>query len=274
MLSRRNDIAALRERRPFRRRGLLRRTAVFPLTLLLAFALYPYGHPVYDARFAAAAMLAIAFVPAAIVTPWQRLPRSAQLLLPLLYVAVVALLRDAHGGAASGYAPFVLVTVLWFALYGTRTDLVLGLLASALALGLPMFTGAASYPSGEWRRTAGVALVGGVIGFTIQTLLARLFHEIDAHDETARLLRQAEAFELHDDVVQNLTVAKLAFALDDHERAHGSVDEALTKVQRIVAQLLTGTRRSNGFSAGSLVRDRAAEGRDEQRLGDGETMKR
>lgn len=93
-----------------------------------------------------------------------------------------------------------------------------------------------------------------MLGFTLQTLLSRLFHEIDAHEETTRLLRQAEAFELHDDVVQNLTVAKLAFALDDTERAHGSVDQALTTVQRIVAQLLTSRRRSNDFTAGSLVR--------------------
>lgn len=231
MLSRRNDIVALRERRPFRRRGLLWRTAVFPLTLLVAFALYPYGTPVYDARFAVAAVLALAFLPLAILTPWQRLPRPAQLLLPLLYLAVIALLRDAHGGAASGYAPFLLVTVLWFALYGSRVDLIVGILATGLALALPIFADAGSYPSGEWRRSTGIVLVGSVLGFTIQTLLSRLFREIDAHEETARQLRQAEAFELHDDVVQNLTVAKLAYALDDHERAHSSLDQALTTVQ-------------------------------------------
>jgi signal transduction histidine kinase len=254
MLSRRNDLVALRERRPFRRRGLLWRTAVFPLTLLLAFALYPYGNPVYDTRFAVAAALALAFLPLATLTPWQRLPRPAQLLLPLLYVAVIALLRDAHGGAASGYAPFLLVTALCFALYGSRTDLVIGILATGLALAIPIFADAGSYPSGEWRRATGILLVGSVLGFTSQTLLGRLFREIDAHEETARRLRQAEAF-VHDDVVQNLTVAKLAFALDDHDRAHSSVDRALTTVQRIVAQLLTSTHRSNGFTAGSLVRE-------------------
>ena len=258
MLSRQNDIVALRERRPFRRRGLLWRTAVFPLTLLVAFALYPYGHPVYDARFAVAAALALSFLPLAIVTPWQRLPRQAQPALPLLYLAAIALLRDAHGGAASGYAPFVLVTTLWFALYGTRVDLVIGILATGLALAIPIVADAGSYPSGEWRRTTGIVLVGSVLGFTIQTLLARLFREIDAHDQTARRLRQAEAFELHDDVVQNLTVAKLAFTLDDHDRARGSVDQALITVQRIVDHLLTSSR-GNGFAAGSLVRDHPRE---------------
>lgn len=53
-------------------------------------------------------------------------------------------------------------------------------------------------------------------------------------------------------------MAKLAFALDDHDRARGSVDDALTTVQRIVSHLLTSTR-STGFAAGSLVRDHPQE---------------
>jgi hypothetical protein len=38
-----------------------------------------------------------------IALPWQRLPRTADLLPPLMYMVVVALLRDGLGGAGSSY---------------------------------------------------------------------------------------------------------------------------------------------------------------------------
>jgi len=51
MLTRGQDIAAARDRRPFRRRGLLVRTAIFPAASALAFALYPFGGPGYGLAF-------------------------------------------------------------------------------------------------------------------------------------------------------------------------------------------------------------------------------
>jgi signal transduction histidine kinase len=79
---------------------------------------------------------------------------------------------------------------------------------------------------------------------------------MDAHEETARRLREAEAYELHDDVVQSLTVAQLAAAVDDGERVRGSVAEALATVQGIVARLLdSGRPEDAGFAPGELRRD-------------------
>ncbi|HSP70885.1 MAG TPA: hypothetical protein VLN26_00865, partial [Gaiellaceae bacterium] len=82
----------------------------------------------------------------------------------------------------------------------------------------------------------------------------RLFAEIGAREETERRLREAEAYELHDDVVQNLTVAQLALSLDDREGAGAAIGEALTRVQRIVARLLASSRDGGRVVPGSLVR--------------------
>ncbi|HSP71680.1 MAG TPA: hypothetical protein VLN26_04875, partial [Gaiellaceae bacterium] len=138
MLSREQDVDALRDRRPFRRRGLVLRTAIFPLALALAFVLYPFGDQTYGVRFFLAVAVAAAFVPVVILTPWERLPQAAQLVPPLLFLLSIALLRDAHEGAVSGYAPLMLVPVLWLALYGTRAELAAGVLVAGLALVLPI----------------------------------------------------------------------------------------------------------------------------------------
>lgn len=255
MLSREQDVDALRDRRPFRRRGLVLRTAIFPLALALAFVLYPFGDQTYDVRFAIAAAVAAAFMPVVILTPWERLPQAAQLVPPLLFLLSVALLRDAHAGGASGYAPFVLIAVLWLALYGTRAELAAGVVAAGLALAVPiLIVGGPAYPPGEWRRVAGIVAVGAALGYIVQSLLGRLLSEIAAHEETERRLREAEAYELHDDVVQNLTVARLALSLDDREGADAAIGEALTRVQRIVARLLAGSRGGGAVTPGSLVR--------------------
>ncbi|HEY6053221.1 MAG TPA: hypothetical protein VIU86_04780 [Gaiellaceae bacterium] len=261
MLSRERDLDALRDRRPFRRRGLVRRTAIFPLALALTFALYPFGRPTYDVRFALAAGAAAAFVVVVLLTPWERLPQTAQVVPPLLYLLSVALLRDAHEGAASGYAPFTLVAVLWLALYGSRVELAAGVLAAGLALVLPiLIVGGHAYPTTEWRRAAGIVLVGAAVGYIVQSLLGRLLGEIAAHAETERRLREAEAYELHDDVVQNLTVAQLSLSLDDREAAGVAVGEALTRVQRIVARLLESSRDGGAVAPGSLVRAKHSAG--------------
>ena len=261
MLSRERDLDALRDRRPFRRRGLVLRTAIFPLALALAFALYPFGDQTYGVRFALAAGVAAAFVAVVLLTPWDRLPQAAQVLPPLLFLLCIALLRDAHAGGASGYAPFVLIAVLWLGLYGTRAELAAGVVAAGLALALPIvIVGGPAYPQGEWRRVASVVAVGAAVGYIVQSLLGRLLGEIAAHEETERRLREAEAYELHDDVVQNLTVAQLALSLHDREGAGAAIGEALKRVQRIVARLLERSRDGGTVAPGSLVRAKRSAG--------------
>jgi signal transduction histidine kinase len=51
--------------------------------------------------------------------------------------------------------------------------------------------------------------------------------------------RQAQALEIHDNVVQGLVRAKLALELDDREQGDEAVDAALASAQRIVTDLLS-----------------------------------
>jgi len=255
MLTRGGDLEALRTHRPFRRRGLVRRTLVFPLAILLAFAMFPIGEAQYDLRFATATLLTLLLVAVVLIAPWDRLPGWAQILPLLGFLAVIALLRDAHGGSAAGYAPFLILPLLWLAVYGTRRQFVVGLVAAGLALAVPILAaGGDAYPTDEWRRTVAFLFVGGVLGYGIRALLDRLFTEVDAREEAERMLRERGAFDLHDDVVQDLTTAQLALAVDDRETAGASVSRALGRTQQIVTLLLTPPGSGKKVSPGSLRR--------------------
>jgi len=52
----------------------------------------------------------------AAVTPWQRLPASAVLVLPVACDTTIGLLRHARGGSTSGYSSLAVLPVLWAAL--------------------------------------------------------------------------------------------------------------------------------------------------------------
>ncbi|HEY8718462.1 hypothetical protein [Pengzhenrongella sp.] len=70
---------------------------------------------------AAAAVLTALVIVVALCIPWARIPAAWQVAVPLSYFAVIGLLRQAEGGEASGFAPLVVLPVLWIALYGSRS---------------------------------------------------------------------------------------------------------------------------------------------------------
>jgi signal transduction histidine kinase len=110
--------------------------------------------------------------------------------------------------------------------------------------------GAPYYPSSQWRGGGLLVLIVGLFGLTIQQLLFDLGAEEGLRADAERRLREASAYELHDDVVQNLTVAQLALAVGDGERAQSAVDNALKVGQGIVESLLS----TQTLEPGSLVR--------------------
>ena len=171
---------------PFAREGLIQRVLPFAGTALLAFALAPLppdeSQP--HSLLLAVGLIAVIFT-AAFLAPWDRLPPFAQTLPPLAYLPVVALLRDAEGGGASGYAPLVLLPVIWLALYGKRGELAVAIGLAAVCLTLPiLFVGAPLYPASEWRRMLLLVAVAGIVGVTVQRLVRR--HE-ELSDQLARL---------------------------------------------------------------------------------------
>jgi diguanylate cyclase (GGDEF)-like protein len=160
----------------FGRPGLLRRSAPFLGAMLLALAVLPLPP---DGDRPVAVLLAVGLtaliVATVVLAPWHRLPRFAEAVPPLAYFVVIALLRESQGGAVSGYSALAMLPVFWLALYGTRSDLAIGIAGLAAMFFAPLvLLGAPDYPSMEWRRALLWICVAPIVGYTVQALVAEL----------------------------------------------------------------------------------------------------
>jgi two-component system, sensor histidine kinase and response regulator len=114
-------------------------------------------------------------------------------ILPLGYLVVVVLLRHASAGASSGFAVLVLLPVVWLGVFGTRRQLIVGLVAMALSLLVPFAAfGQPHYPPSALRSALLSLMVAVLTGLTMQRLLGevragrdRLAGVLNAATETA-----------------------------------------------------------------------------------------
>jgi diguanylate cyclase (GGDEF)-like protein len=119
-------------------------------------------------------LIALAFVPVVVITalfvPWGRLPMWMQAVPLLLPLVAVALVRSSHDSVTAAYTPVVLLPVIWFAFYGTRTQLSVSLLALGITLAIPSpaFTG---YPAIEPLAAAFWMGVAAIAGFSINEMV-------------------------------------------------------------------------------------------------------
>ncbi|HEX2495851.1 MAG TPA: GGDEF domain-containing protein [Gaiellaceae bacterium] len=160
----------------YARAGLGRRAAPFVAVMVLSVALLPLppGGDAYAAMLLASALTAL-IVLTVWLAPWQRLPQFAEVVPPLAYFVVIALLRESQGGALSGYSAAAMLPVFWLALYGTRNQLAIGIAGLAALFFVPLvLLGAPEYPASEWRRAILWISVAPVVGFTVQALVAEL----------------------------------------------------------------------------------------------------
>ena len=164
-----------------------------------------------------AVLAAGALVAAAYGLP-RRIPTSSLFLLPLLANTLVALLREAQGGAQSGYAALLVLPVVWVAFIGNRRSVLLVVAALAATLATPIIVvGAPSYPSTGWRGALLLTLVSGIVGLVAEhgVRTTRLHGEGEA--QRARML---------DRLVQTHTaIAMSDFGFEDMLRT--VVEEAL-----------------------------------------------
>ncbi len=136
-------------------------------------AVIPFPH---DARreISLAGVIFFALVAAAFILPWERLPDWAWLIIPLGYIAVIAIIRDAQGGSKSGLVVVFLLPIVWLSLYGRRLHLLVGLFCMDLALLVPLLiVGAPKYPTLEWREVAVMATVTTLVALTVYTIVSR-----------------------------------------------------------------------------------------------------
>lgn len=155
------------------RAAAIRRLRVFAAAGAVALAALPLA-PDVDLPEAALAMalyvalgVVVAFVPA---VAGERRPDVAA----ILALVVVAVLRDAAGGAHGGYGILALLPVLWVALYGRRAHLVRTLAGVALMFAVPILAvGGTHYPASSWRGAVLIVVVFAVVGVILQEGLGR-----------------------------------------------------------------------------------------------------
>lgn len=105
---------------------------------------------------------------------WARPPAPFSVLPPLLFLLVVATLREATGGSGSGFGPLVLLSIFWVALYGRRWQLAVVIAGVGVVLAAPLtgFLGD-GYRSSDLRYALIWLAVASLIGFTAQSLVGR-----------------------------------------------------------------------------------------------------
>lgn len=159
-------------------RGVLGRVAPFAGAAMIALALelIPPASSNLSMLAAAATVTAILTL-ATLLVPWVRLPSWCQAIVPLSFFAVIALLRQAGGGATSGYSSLVMLPILWLALYGNRTQLRLAIAATAATFLAPLIlVGPPLYPIAGWRESATWIVIGLLGGSATQSLVEQARH--------------------------------------------------------------------------------------------------
>ena len=136
----------------------------------------------------AAAFLTVVIALLAVFAPWERLPGSSPSALVFVYLVGVALLRAA--GGLSGVAPVALLCVFWIGLCGTRRQLWCMLAAIAAVFVLPLIAGGAADPPGSGRAAVLFIAISGLVGATVQALVALLRDQQLEHDRLVGRLRE------------------------------------------------------------------------------------
>ena len=212
----------------------------FACVALAATALRPAGTDFLF--FGLAAAVAVLLVVAATVVPWQRLPVEALLVLPLGCDALIALLREAQGGATSGYASLLVLPVVWMAFVGTRRSIVFVVASLATTLTLPIaIAGGPEYPSTGLRGVVLLTLVAAIVGFVAEYGVRLTRRQGEHEGQRARMLdrlvqtQSAIAMSDFDFDELLLTVVEEALALTGADAAVVELPDGHDMVYRAVA---------------------------------------
>ena len=140
-------------------------------TVLIAVIPFPHES---RREISIAGFLFFVLVAAAFLMRWERLPDWAWLIIPIGYMAVLAIIRDAQGGSDSGLVVVYLLPIVWLSLYGRRLHLLVGLFCLDLALLVPLLiVGAPKYPPIEWRQVLVMATVTTIVASTVYAMVTR-----------------------------------------------------------------------------------------------------
>lgn len=169
-------------------------------------------------------------------------------------VAVVTAVVYFDHEASSYYAYFYLWVTPYAALFFSAPHVAAHLLYPAVAYATVLAVHAGDgHPSpggaqaGEWLHVMGALAVTVLL---VRALSRALRENMDAIE----VERRRRAMEINDDVVQRLVIARQQYADGEREQADASVEVALDRARRIMAELIE----TGGATPGSLRRDRPA----------------
>lgn len=227
-----------------RRDGLLARIAPFAVLAFLAeasLALPPGPASLRDAIASALILLLTALL--VVLVPWDHLPASCDIVVPLLYTASVLPLAQAAGGTYSGIMLILLSPIIWTALFGRPWESAcVGAATLAVVLTVSLMPGLAT-PAVLIRRMIAWAALAAMIAVAGHGLRARIRR---SRQQTARMqerLREVSiladrdriAASLHDTVVQRLFASGLS--LQSTAGLLGSRPEVACRIDQVVRDL-------------------------------------
>jgi diguanylate cyclase (GGDEF)-like protein len=185
----------------------MRHLAPFLSAALLAFVLVAVSSGVDVAEFGVALALTGVTV---VLAVWPRgvdAPSGLRLSPPLGFLLSAAVLCDAGGGIASGVDVVALLPVFWIALHGNGRQLAAVLAGVAVFYLVPiLLIGGTAYPQSGYGTAMLFVVVSGIIGFTVQRLVAQI-------------RRQAEAVKRHQRDVEQVVAVSRRIATSSDARA-------------------------------------------------------
>jgi len=162
--------------RPLSEPGVLGRITPFLGITSIAMLLVLFAP---TASFDAHALIAAAVVTASLATmaltlPCGRWPAWTEAILPLACFVVVALLRQAEGGASLRSAPLVLLPAFWLAIYGSRPQLLCSIAGTAAILVVPrILSGSPLDLVADWGGAGLWAATALLAGSALQELVGQ-----------------------------------------------------------------------------------------------------
>jgi diguanylate cyclase (GGDEF)-like protein len=164
-----------------------------------------------------AGALTVVIAASGFLIPWSRLPRWTYIVPPLAYFVVVALLRQANDGSASGYSALLFLPVVWIALNLGRREVTLGIAIGTSVIVLPLLVGdPEQYGPELWRRALLWAASAAIVSFSVESLVRDKRRQTRAardHERTiAAIADVARALTLETDAREHLCTAVLEIA--------------------------------------------------------------
>jgi diguanylate cyclase (GGDEF)-like protein len=165
--------------------------APFAAAAALAAVVAPIAAKVNWVEYAAALALGVLAGTVRLVPLQGALARAREIPPSLIFLASVAFLRSSAGGANSGIAVVTLLPVFWTALYGDRRQLCVVTAGMAIFFLAPLlFVGGSAYPESQYRAAVLFLVVGAIIGFTTQWLVAEVRYQANEAEHREQALER------------------------------------------------------------------------------------